>query len=217
MTGRTGIRQAGRRETVRAGRGHRVKADSAPKTVPGRVATALCMLFIGVLFGGLGIGGGVGLADGLKYSTRMSGTPGLLKIETCETTGTGKQRHTDCYGLFRSDDHHVVDQFASIGDSYEVGTVMPVQHDAGGHCYLVGVAPTAGRLAGICACVVALVAGLTALCGAFSTVMPRLGGRIGAALWSPGAGRMLSRLLKACGIGFAVFGVTGVIGWLAMP
>jgi hypothetical protein len=65
--------------------------------------------------------------------------------------------------------------------------------------------------------VVALVAGLTSLCGAFATVLPQLGGRIGAALWSPGAGRMLAGLLKACGIAFALFGVTGLIGWLAMP
>ncbi|AOR31302.1 hypothetical protein BFF78_09875 [Streptomyces fodineus] len=194
-----------------------MRSDSAPKTVPGRIAMALVMLFVGVLFSGLGGGGAVGLADGLKYSTRMSGAPGLLRIETCDTTGSGKQRHTDCFGLFRSDDHRVVDQFASIGDSYKAGTVLPVQHDAEGHCYVVGVAPTAGRLAGICACVVALVAGLASLCGAFSAAMPRLGGRIGAALWSPGAGRALVRLLKACGIGFAICGVTGVIGWLAMP
>ncbi|MFF3916024.1 hypothetical protein ACFYZB_21515 [Streptomyces sp. NPDC001852] len=40
---------------------------------------------------------------------------------------------------------------------------MPVQHYAGGHCCLVGVAPTGGRSAGIRACVVALIAGL---CGA---------------------------------------------------
>ncbi|MER6735697.1 hypothetical protein [Streptomyces puniciscabiei] len=217
MTGRTGIRRAGGRETVRAARGYRARADSAPKTVPGRIAMALFMVFIGVLFSGLGTGGAVDLADGLKYSTRMSGTPGLLTTETCETTGTGKQRHTDCYGVFRADDHRLVDRFASIGGSYRAGTVLPVQRDAGGHCHLVGVAPTAGRLAGICACVVALVAGLTALCGAFSTVMPRLGGRIGAALWSPGAARVLGGLLKACGIAFALFGVTGVIGWLAMP
>ncbi|MGW2424713.1 hypothetical protein ACWC0C_36650 [Streptomyces sp. NPDC001709] len=142
----------------------------------------------------------MGLADGLTYSTRISGTPGLLTIDLCTTTGTGEQRHTDCFGVFRSDDHHV-----------------PVQRDTGGLCYLVGVAPTAGRPAGICACVVALVAGLASLCGAFSTAMPRLGGRVGAALWSPGAGRMPARLLKACGIGVALFGVTGVIGWLAPP
>ncbi|QHA07606.1 hypothetical protein GQF42_33695 [Streptomyces broussonetiae] len=147
----------------------------------------------------------------------MSGTPGLLTIDECITTGTGKQRHTDCHGVFRSDDHQVTDQFAAIGESYQKGTVLPVQRDARGRCHLVGVAPTAGRLAGICACVVALVGGLASLCGAFATVMPRLGGRIGAALWSPKAGRMLSRLLQACGVGFAVFGVTGVIGWLAMP
>ncbi|OIJ96265.1 hypothetical protein [Streptomyces monashensis] len=174
-------------------------------------------VFAGVLFSGLGIGGAVGLADGMKYSMRMSGTPGLLRIEYCETSGTGKQRHTDCYGDFRSDDHRVTDAYASIGESFTAGTVLPVQRDARGHCYLVGVAPTAGRLAGICVGVVAFVAGLTLLCGAFSTAMPRLGGRIGAALWSPGAGRLLRRLLLACGIGFAVFGVAGVIGWLAMP
>ncbi|MEU6770906.1 hypothetical protein [Streptomyces sp. NPDC046759] len=202
---------------VKAGRGHPVRAASAPRTVAGRIGTALFMLFIGLLFSGLGAGGGVALADGLKYSTRMSGTPGLLKIDTCITTGSGKQRHTDCYGFFRSDDHRVTDSFASIGESYDKGTVLPVQRDAGGHCYLVGVAPTAGRLAGLCACAVALVAGLTSLCGAFSTVAPRLGSRIGAALWSPEAGRVLGRLLRACGIGFALFAVTGVIGWLAMP
>ncbi|KOV66954.1 hypothetical protein ADK64_10925 [Streptomyces sp. MMG1121] len=185
--------------------------------MPGRIGTALFMVFVALLFSGLGIGGGVGLADGLKYSTRLSGTPGLLKITFCETTGTGKQRHTDCFGAFRSDDRRLTDAYASIGESFKTGTVLPVQRDADGHCYLVGVAPTAGRLAGICACVVGLVAGLAALCGAFATVMPQLGGRIGAALWSPWAGRMLSRLLLACGIGFALFGVTGVIGWLALP
>jgi hypothetical protein len=36
-------------------------------------------------------------------------------------------------------------------------------------------------------------------------------------LWTPGAGRLLKGLLLACGIGVALFGVTGVIGWLAMP
>ncbi|MEV5872933.1 hypothetical protein AB0L75_01665 [Streptomyces sp. NPDC052101] len=138
-------------------------------------------------------------------------------MHSCSTSGTGRQRHTDCFGVFRSDDHRVVNQFASIGESYKEGTALPVQQDAGGHCYPVGVAPTAGRLAGLFACVVALVAGLSALCGAFSTVMPRLGGRIGAALWSPGAGRMLRRLLTVCGIGFALSGLVGVIGWLAMP
>lgn len=181
------------------------------------MGTALFMVFIGVLFSGLGIGGGVGLVDGLKYSTRLSGTPGLLKIDNCITTGSGKSRSTECFGVFRSDDHRVTDQFASLGEAFKEGTVLPVQRDPGGHCYLVGVAPTAGRLAGICACLVALVGGLSALCGAFSTVAPRLGGRIGAALWSPGAGRLLGRLLKACGVGFAVFGVAGVIGWLALP
>ncbi len=201
---------------VRAGR-QRVRTRSTPRTVLGRVWTVLFMLFVGVLFSGLGIGGAVSLADGLKYSTRMSGTPGLLQITACETTGTGKQRHTDCFGVFRSDDHRVTDPSASIGESFKVGTALPVQQDASGHCHLVGVAPTAGRLAGICVCVVAAVAGLASLCAAFSTVMPRLAGRIGAALWSPGAGRLLKRLLLVCGIGVAVFGVAGVIGWLALP
>ncbi|WP_369392941.1 hypothetical protein AB5J72_39205 [Streptomyces sp. CG1] len=194
-----------------------MRSGSVPKTVPGRIAMALFMLFAGVLFGALGVVGGVGLADGLKYSTRLSGTPGLLTIEGCFTSGTGKQRHTECFGFFRSDHHHVVDQFASIDDSYQKGTVLSVQQDASGHCYLVGVAPTAGRLAGICACVVALVLGLTLSSGAFAIAMPRLGSRIGTALWSPGAGRMLRRLLTACCVGFALSGLVGVIGWLAMP
>ncbi|WP_142218436.1 hypothetical protein [Streptomyces puniciscabiei] len=159
----------------------------------------------------------MGLADGLKYSPRLSGTPGLLATRICDTTGTGKRRHADCYGVFRADDHRLVDGFASVGGSCEAGTVLPVQRDAGGHCHPVGVAPTAGRPAGICAGAVALTAGLTALCGAFSTVMLRLGGRIGAVLWSPGVARMLGRLLKACGIAFALFRVAGVIGWPALP
>lgn len=195
----------------------RVRADRAPKTLLGRVGLALGMLFIGVLFSGLGAGGAVSLADGLKYSTRVSGTPGLLRIYSCTTSGTGRQRHTDCFGAFHSDNHRVVDPFASIGASYKRGTVLPVQRDAQGHCYTVGVAPTAGRLAGICACIVGLIAGLTALCGAFSTVMPGLGSRVGAVLWSPEATRTLGRLCKALGIAFAVFGTVGLIGWLAMP
>ncbi|MGN5380850.1 hypothetical protein ACQ4WX_38270 [Streptomyces lasalocidi] len=196
---------------VRAGTG------SEPKTRLGRIAMVLFMVFAGVLFSGLGIAGAVGLAGDMRYSTRMSGTPGLLRITYCETSGTGKQRHTDCYGVFRSDDHRLTDPYASIGESFKAGTVLPVQRDARSHCYLVGVAPTAGRLAGICAAVVALVGGLASLCGAFATAMPRLGGRIGAALWSPGLARLLKWLLLACGIGFALFGVTGAIGWLAMP
>ncbi|MCW7941414.1 hypothetical protein AAW14_05060 [Streptomyces hygroscopicus] len=194
-----------------------MRADSTPKSLLGHVWLVLAMLFIGVLFSALGVGGAVSLTDGLKYSIRASGTPGLLKIYACTTSGTGKQRHTDCFGAFHSDDHRVVDQSASIGGSYKQGTVLPVQRDARGDCYTVGVAPTAGRLAGICACVVGLIAGLGALCGAFSTAMPRLGSRIGAALWSPGAARIVGRLCKALGIGFAVFGVVGMIGWLAMP
>ncbi|MET9073187.1 hypothetical protein ABZX95_13655 [Streptomyces sp. NPDC004232] len=201
---------------MRAGRA-RAGTRSEPRTRLGRIGMVLFGVFAGVLFSGLGIGGALGLADGMKYSTRMSGTPGLLRIEYCETSGTGKQRHTDCYGVFRSDDHRVTDPYASIGESFKGETVLPVQRDASGHCYLVGVAPTAGRLAGICVAVVAGVGGLTLLCGAFSTAMPRLGGRIGAALWSPGAGRLLRGLMRACGIGFALFGVVGVIGWLAMP
>ncbi|MEU8969451.1 hypothetical protein AB0D11_09250 [Streptomyces monashensis] len=201
---------------MRAGRA-RAGTRSEPRTRLGRIGLVLFAVFTGVLFSGLGIGGAVGLADGMRYSTRLSGTPGLLRITYCETSGTGKQRHTDCYGVFRSDDHRLTEPYASIGESFKPGTVLPVQRDARSHCYLVGVAPTAGRLAGICAGVVALVGGLAALCGAFATAMPRLGGRIGAALWSPGVGRLLKGLLLACGIGFAVFGVTGVIGWLAMP
>ncbi|EST34923.1 hypothetical protein [Streptomyces roseochromogenus] len=123
-----------------------------------------------------------------EYSTRVSGTPGLLTMESRYTSGTGKQRDTDCFGFFRSGDHQAVDQFAAIDESCEKGTVLPVQQDASGHCYLVGVAPTAGRPAGICACVAALVLGLTLLCGAFAIAIPRLGSRIGAALWSPGPG-----------------------------
>ncbi|MEV5872934.1 hypothetical protein AB0L75_01670 [Streptomyces sp. NPDC052101] len=49
---------------------------SVPRTVPGRIGMTLVMVFVGVLFSGLGIGGGVGLAGDLKYSTRLSGTRG---------------------------------------------------------------------------------------------------------------------------------------------
>jgi hypothetical protein len=195
----------------------RVRDGSTTKSLLGRVWLVLVMLFIGVLFSALGVGGALKFADGLTYSTRASGIPGLLTIYACTTLGTGKQRHTDCFGAFRSDDHRVVDQFASIGGSYEHGTVLPVQRDPGGHCYTIGVVPTAGWLAGICACAVGLIAGLTALCGAFSAAMPRLGSRIGAALWSPEAARMVGRLCQVLGIGFAVFGAVGLIGWLAMP
>ncbi|MFE7213020.1 hypothetical protein ACFY0A_15530 [Streptomyces sp. NPDC001698] len=183
-----------------------------PKSLPGRVCLVLVMLFMGVLFSAFGVGGTVHLADGLKYSTRASGTPGLLKIDECTTSGTGKQRHTDCVGAFRSDDHRVVDEFASIGGPYKKGRVLPVQRDALGHCYTVGVVPTAGRLAVICFCVLGLLGGLASFCGAFSTAMPRMSRRIGAVLWSPGIARTVSGLCKALGIGIAVFGVVALIG-----
>ncbi|MFJ5901150.1 hypothetical protein ACIQFZ_38450 [Streptomyces sp. NPDC093064] len=198
-----------------------MRADDTPKTEPrtllGRVCLVLVMLFMGVLFSAMGVGRTVHSADGLKYSTRTSGTPGLLKIFNCAASGTGRQQRTTCFGKFQSDDHRVVDDFSSIDGSYKEGTVLPVQRDGDGDCREVGVAPIAGQLAMICFSAVGLMAGLASFCSAFSTAMPRTGSRIGAVLWPPRAARMVGRLCIALGIGAAVFGAVSLIGWLAMP
>ncbi|MFF9122177.1 hypothetical protein ACF09J_02495 [Streptomyces sp. NPDC014889] len=188
------------------------KPTDPPKSLLGRVCLVLVMLFMGVLFCTFGVAATAHLADGLKYSTRASGTPGLLRIDGCVTSGTGKQRHTDCVGAFRSDDHRVVDTYASIGGPQRKGAVLPVQRDARGHCYTVGVTPTAWRLSVICFCVLCLFGGLASFGGAFCTVMPRTGRRIGAAMRSSGIARAVSGLCKALGIGIAVFGVVSLFG-----
>ncbi|MFD4612413.1 hypothetical protein ACFWOT_30935 [Streptomyces sp. NPDC058440] len=188
------------------------KRTDPPKSLLGRVCLVLVMLFIGVLFSVFGVAATVHLAGEVKYSTRASGTPGLLKIDACTTSGTGKQRHTDCVGAFRSDDHRVVDRFASIGGPHRKGAVLPVQRDAHGHCYTVGVTPTAWRLSVMCFCVLGLFAGLAAFCGAFCTVMPRTGRRIGAVMRSSGIARAVGGLCKALGVGIAVFGVVALFG-----
>ena len=174
-------------------------------------------LLVGVFFIALGVAGTVNFADGLKYSTRVSGTPGLLDIYDCVSYGSGKSRSTECLGVFRSDDHRVVDKSASISSPHKAGTLLPVQRDADGHYHMVGVAATAGRLAGIFASVWGVIAGLACFCGAFSTLMPQLGKRIGAAVWSPAATRRVRLLCWALGIGFAACGVVGVIAWLVTP
>ncbi|MEV5985373.1 hypothetical protein AB0L85_10165 [Streptomyces sp. NPDC052051] len=203
-------------KVAKAAATRRTWADNMPKSLPGRVCLAVTLLFMGVMFSAFGSYEGVHVADGLKYSTRVSGTPGLLTIELCNTSGIGKQRTTHCYGTFRSDDHQVVDRWARIGDSFEPRTVLPVQREASGYCHTVGVAPTAGRLAGICGCALALAIGLAAFCRGFYVAMPRTGGRIGAAVWSPRAGLVTFRLCKAVGIAFLALGAIGIVGLLAM-
>ncbi|MFD4976980.1 hypothetical protein [Streptomyces sp. NPDC058424] len=192
-------------------------SKTEPRTLLGRVCLVLVMLFFGVLFSTAGVAGTVVSADGLKYSTRTSGTPGLLKIFNCATKGTGKQKRTTCFGEFRSDDHRVVDGFSSIDRSYKEGTVLPVQRDGDGNCHTVGVAPMAQQLTVICLSAVGLMAGLASFCSAFSTAMPRTGSRIGAVLWPPRVARLVGGLCKALGIGFAGFGAVALIGWLITP
>ncbi|MFJ2016703.1 hypothetical protein [Streptomyces nodosus] len=194
-----------------------MRAAEKTKSLLDRVGLVLIFLTLGVLLAGIGAGGAAHFADGLKYSTRLSGTPGLLEISECVTSDTGKQRHTDCFGDFRSDDHRVKGRYVSISRSYKKGTVLPVQWDERYHCYTVGVAPTAGRLAAICACALAVMAGLALLCGSFAVAMPRLGSRIRAALWSAGLARTVVGLCKALGIGIAVFGAVGLAAALTVP
>ncbi|MFI9274486.1 hypothetical protein ACIGXM_27820 [Kitasatospora sp. NPDC052896] len=190
---------------------------NGPSTWRGRIGATLSLFLGALLFTGLGAGGAVSLADGLRYSTRLAGTPGLLTVTGCVTTGSGKNRNTTCYGTFRADDGSRVDPSASIDDSFHRNTVLPVQEAPGEHCYRVGVAPIAGRLAGVCLCLLLALGGLAGFGGAFETAAPRLWERIAAALWVPWVRGLVARFALLAAVGTVGSGVVALIAWLIEP
>lgn len=148
----------------------------------GKVANAITgafVVFLVVMGFGFGVFGTLSAVDGLRYATGSSGAPGHLVIDNCRTSGTGKNRHTVCYGTFTSLDGRTVDPNGSIHSSQRVGASLRVQEDlSNGDCYGVGVEQDAGWSAQFCGAVVAGLIGLAGLFGTGLAIVDYVRGRL---------------------------------------
>ncbi|RAG87558.1 hypothetical protein DN069_00775 [Streptacidiphilus pinicola] len=119
-----------------------VYRDRKPMTRGKRGVAAAILVLVGVLMVG-------GCANMLRYTAGWSGTPGTFRLLSCETVGSGKGQHTECSGLYRSDDRRTTDPDAVMSHAYAPGTVVAVERAGTGTYYPTGFGPDAGALAGI--------------------------------------------------------------------
>lgn len=66
----------------------------------------------------------------VPFELGWAGKPGKLTITSCETTGEGKGRRTQCAGSFASDDGTVVDEYYGDNGVYPVGKVLRRQRES---------------------------------------------------------------------------------------
>lgn len=113
------------------------------------------MLTVGIVsiflcFGAV-VAGFVALAVQLPYRAGWAGTPGSVSMVTCETVGSGRGRHTDCDGEFRTGPDAEFTPVSIEGDStYAVLRVYPARLHADGETVsVVGAKPVAYILGGM--------------------------------------------------------------------
>lgn len=109
----------------------------------GKAITAAALLsIVGFLIAG-------GCTQLLVYSAGLAGTPGTFRVDLCETVGSGRGQHVDCYGTYRSDDGRITDQDAVMSHAYAFGTVVPVERSGPRGYYPTGFGAASGALSGV--------------------------------------------------------------------
>ena len=182
------------------------RSRSRSRKPPGKVAIAVGLVSMFLCFGGA-VAGFVGLTVELSYRAGWAGTPGTASLITCESYGSGRDRHTDCDGQFR-DDAGVPSLVSVEGDdTYTILRVYPARLHADGQTVsIVGAKPVVYQLGGLSA-----VLGIAVFLGwafAISLVGVVLRRRRGG-LWRPA--RWVNLVPPMVGVALIGLGIVGGI------